>query len=264
MATGFLHNLFLIRFLMFSFLVSVDSIAAQSIDSLKKVVDSVTTVDDYEAETAGGIHFDSISVDDKMKVTPRGMDPDKVAELRKDEDFWYVNTQPEREKVQNRQTPFLNKFITSPWLKTFLWFLVIGGFVAILFWFLASSNIRLFKKKAVGANNPNEEIKYSDINYIDFSSEIGNATNAKNFGLAIRFMYLQTLQTLSQKNMIQYNQHKTNSDYVFELFGTKWYSEFFSLTRTFEYANYGHFHINTTAFDRIQKDFKNFVSSIHS
>lgn len=114
MATASLHNLFLIRFLMFSFLVGVDSIAAQSLDSLKKVVDSVTTVDDYESETTESFDFDSISAQDKMKVAPRGMDTDKVADLRKDEDFWYVNTQPERKKIQNKKTPFLNRFLTSP------------------------------------------------------------------------------------------------------------------------------------------------------
>jgi hypothetical protein len=67
---------------------------------------------------------------------------------------------------------------------------------------------------------------------------------------------------MSEKNIIQYKQDKTNFDYLLQLQPTNYYSSFFQLTRNYEYSWYGLFDISDEAYQLIKKDFEQFESKI--
>ena len=78
----------------------------------------------------------------EIRTVPDSM----VQKLKKDEAYWYVNTTPPRQKLKQAPVEQKNRWYQKQWVSTLLWIIVIITFLAILAWFLASSNIRLFRK----------------------------------------------------------------------------------------------------------------------
>ena len=75
-------------------------------------------------------------------------------------------------------------------------------------------------------------------------------------------MFLHLLKNLSERNIINYKQDKTNFDYLSEVHSTSWYQPFFKVTRNYEYSWYGKFEINENAYRLIQKDFDQFKNQL--
>jgi hypothetical protein len=106
--------------------------------------------------------------------------------------------------------------------------------------------------------NPGEMI--SDPNA--FNSLINEAVAKKDYRLATRYMYLQTLQMLFSRNLLEFAPDKTNDNYTGELINTPYQHEFASLTMNYEYVWYGKFEIDYELFKRLQNNFKQFRHSI--
>jgi hypothetical protein len=200
---------------------------------------------------------------EKQLVPERKLQPQKLEKLRNDDAFWYVNQIREKPKPEKPPTEgWFFKLLRQPWLGPVLWILVIGGFIGILIWFLLSGDVSLFRKapqKKKRTENGEEAENIFDIN---FDEAIANAVKAGDLRMAVRYTYLQLLKELSEKNIIQYTQQRPDSDYVMQLFGRSYYQQFFRITRNFEYAWYGGFHVSSAAFETIRADVNNLKGSI--
>jgi hypothetical protein len=198
--------------------------------------------------------FDSIQ--GIVSIRERSIPDSAVSALKNDEAFWYVNQKPVKEQPRAR-------FWQQEWFNSLMWLLMIGCFVAILVWFLASSNIILFRRKerpiSEEADQPTDGENIFEIN---FPQEITRAVAAKNYNGAIRLYYLQALKLLSNRDLIHYSQDKTNNEYVSQLYSSSYYKDFFRLTRQFEYAWYGQFPVSETMFRVMEDDFKQFTNRI--
>lgn len=208
--------------------------------------------------------FDGAGSEDQQPVAIRSINREKVTELKKDDDFWYINTVPEKPKELVQRVP--RKQEDPVWLRNLLWVLVVGGFVVLIVSFLMSSGVQLFRKAPPVVPKTEEEEEYAAENLfdIDYDSALKRAVAAQNYRLAIRLMYLQTLKELALRNLIQYRQERTNNDYLMQLFQTVYYKDFFRLTRHFEYAWYGQFAVPPDSFDQIRKEFTAFKQRIPS
>ncbi len=204
----------------------------------------------------------------KERTTPSEIDVrripgDELNATKSDDDYWYVNEAPVREK-QKVQPPKKRKTVfNTKWFQTLFWILLIGGFIALLIWFLATSNISLFRKKqkmVPGDENTGDETE--NIFEMNFEKEIQQAVSDENYRLAVRLMYLRTLKDLSNRNLINYTHEKTNSDYLFQLAGSSYYINFFRLTRSFDYTWYGQFLLSKEGFSTVQDDFNNFKQQL--
>lgn len=212
----------------------------------------------YETTTS---HYHFKEVNSANSVDVRTIPKQKVQKLKSDEDYWYANLTPPRKKnepSQKRESVF-----DKGWFNTLFWIIVIGGFLALLIWFLATSNVRLFQKRLKTIDGGNlTEAETENIFEIKFEKEIQKAIDASNFRLAVRLMYLRTLKDLSLRNLINYTHEKTNSDYLFQLAGSPYYKNFFRLTRSFDYTWYGHFSLSQESFSVIQNDFNSFKQQL--
>lgn len=209
--------------------------------------------------------FDVVAPEDQQPVQARPVDRKQVAQMQKDEDFWYINTVPEKAKAPVAQKiPEPRK--DPEWLRNLLWVLVVGGFVVLIVWFLMASGVQLFRKSPPVVARPEEEEEYTTENLfdIDYERALKRATADQNYRLAIRLMYLQTLKELALRNIIQYRQERTNSDYLMQLFTTSYYKDFFRLTRNFEYAWYGQFAVSPALFEQIRNEFATFKQRMPS
>lgn len=181
----------------------------------------------------------------------------ELRKLKEDEDYWYANLAPERKK---KKAGVRNE--GSSVIETLIWFIVVIGFIGVLLWYLASSDIRIFRKTPKVISEGEAEEISEDIFAIDYEKEIATSVTQQNFRLATRLYYLGILKALSDQQLISYTHEKTNSDYLFQLSGTSYYKAFFRLTREFEYTWYGKFPLSPEAFNRVQQDFIDFKNRL--
>jgi Domain of unknown function (DUF4129) len=174
--------------------------------------------------------------------------------LKNDDAFWYANTRFKK-KIEKENA----SRGTPRWVKTLTWMFIVGAFFAALIWYLATSNILIFAKRQKHFGSEKGESQTSeDIFSINYQREIERAIQVEDYRLATRLMFLRLLRNLSNRNLIQYRQGRTNLEYLTQLFSTSYYNDFFRLTRNYEYAWYGRFDVSREAFKTIRGDFENF------
>lgn len=201
-----------------------------------------------------------------LSLVPVGSDSIRVRKIpagdwqamRRDKAFWYADQTFIREKRAAPKPPLS----AHPLFQIILWLIIVGGFAACIIMYLSNNNTSLFRKTRTIADAEMEE-DTQDIFAINFQKEIDKATDAGNYRLAIRLMFLRQLKRLSDRNIIQYTQDKTNFDYLLQLRPTALYPDFFRLARNYEYSWYGQFDIDAEKFAVIRKDFENFDGKLN-
>ncbi len=139
-----------------------------------------------------------------------------------------------------------------------LW-LIAGVAVIVLILQLTGVNLRqVFAPARLPSIRVGDDNLPENIHDIPYENAITQAIGSKNFSLATRLMYLQSLKLLSDKNMITWHENKTNWQYLYELKGEGLQRNFRLITNIFEYVQYGHMPINEDKFMVVQDAFKKF------
>ncbi len=94
-----------------------------------------------------------------------------------------------------------------------------------------------------------------NIHSIDFKSIVKDAIAGKNFRVAIRYYYLWLLKSLSDREIIEWDIEKTNSDYLHEIQDTMLQKDFRFLSYVYEYSWYGEFELTEEDFNKAQNAF---------
>ncbi len=138
-------------------------------------------------------------------------------------------------------------------VKAFFWMIAIVFICFIVYKLLITDSFfkRNLREHITAVQHPDQTIITSS----GYDHFITDAVTGKNYPLAIRYLYLQTLQELSAKRLINFSPNKTNYEYLKELSGKAHQNQFASLTLNYEYAWYGNFNISEDMFFRIQKEF---------
>jgi hypothetical protein len=185
--------------------------------------------------------------------------PDTVSSsLRKDEDFWYADVTVKKTITKPGEN---QKLTDQSWFQSLLWVIIIGGFGVFVMLYLSNSNIGLFRKKNMLLREGDDFTGTEDIFAINYQKEIDRAAGSSNYRLAIRLMFLRLLKNLSEKNIIQYKPDRTNLDYLHQLSSTRYYHDFFRITRNYEYSWYGQFQVTEETYKIIKTDMERFDPS---
>jgi hypothetical protein len=155
----------------------------------------------------------------------------------------------------------IERFFGSPAGSIAFHWIIIPLAVAVIVFFIIKltgmTDGRLFGKK-----NRREGLDYTtmneDIHAIDFNNAIQQAVDEKNFRLAVRLLYLQSLKILTDQGKINWQINKTNLTYWQELGGMPYQEEFFELTRLFEYNWYGNRMATEPEFAGLRQSFNSF------
>lgn len=217
--------------------------------------------DDEETDDQG-VYFKDKDQYDSLLVTQRNVPDSAKKAMQKDDAFWYANAEIEKVKEEKANNKKYIPLGQQTWVKTLFWIIIIGVFAAVIMWFLAESNIGLFRKKNKIVKAEEEEFATEDIFSINYQKEIDKAAAQANYRLAVRLMFLRLLKNMSEKNVINYKQDKTNFDYLLQLHSTNYYKDFFRITRNYEYTWYGQFEINEEAYKIIRNDFDLFEKNL--
>jgi hypothetical protein len=99
-------------------------------------------------------------------------------------------------------------------------------------------------------------------NFSSWDQALEEAMNAGDYRQAVRVLYLQTIQQLQQKKLIQYQPEFTNVDFKKQLSGTNYHQAFTILTQYFDYIWYGNTMIDRQIFSFIEMRYRKFQSDI--
>ena len=127
----------------------------------------------------------------------------------------------------------------------------IAVILSILF-FLYKKRPELFLREKKNAPLP-YNIEEENIHGIDFNTEIFMALDSGDYRLAIRLLYLQTLRFLSDGKLIEWQIHKTPTEYLYEIKNKEMKPLFFELTNRFLQVRYGNYKASNELYETMHE-----------
>ena len=186
-------------------------------------------------------------------------DVHKIAEYQADKDYNY-NSQLEVpdysiwDMIRNWFNRLMMEVFNGRYSEKYTVPILIGIFVliiAVIVYFIYLKRPELFMRtKRTGTLH--YDIEEENIHKIDFDTEISRALVVKDYRYAIRLVYLQTLRFLSEHKLIDWQIHKTPTEYRYELQNAAMKPYFNELTNEFLKVRYGNYDTSAALFEKIQ------------
>jgi hypothetical protein len=165
-----------------------------------------------------------------------------------------ANNRTRRPSANISRGNYSNNFFNSLPVKIFFWSLAII-FIAIVLYKLFLTGGLFEKRMDQYKKEPVKEEPKELSDYAAYNKYIGEAESKNDFNLATRYLYLQLLKKLSDKELILFTPEKTNNVYVTEVSGWNYQYEFSELTRNYEYVWYGKFAISISYYRQLKENF---------
>lgn len=205
---------------------------------------------------------------DRAPVHVRYPAPSHLRDLQTDHDYQYANDAPPPENPVARFFNWLYRkfanFLASNAYQNVWQYVILATIAGFVIYLLMKAEVLafLFPKKAQSDGLDYENLA-ENIHEINFDAAVDEAVNERNFRLAVRLLYLQTLKRLTDAGRIDYKPDKTNRQYVYELINSPIQADFEQLTRQFEFVWYGDFPINDNRFQQIRQQFRAFSQLVY-
>ena len=193
---------------------------------------------------------------------------EKIKKYLSDKDFNYKSEAPLTDGVIDRIWLWLSEHFFAPVFNTavtswsFLSYTLLALVAVLLIYFLRSGEVNRLFYKAEDVSKPFNGFVEEDIHGLDFDALIAAALANGQYRLIVRYLYLQILRALSEKNLISWQQNKTNFDYLNELKNPDFNQLFRETTHLFNCVWYGDFTLTEKKFVAIKDAFDRFKNQI--
>jgi len=97
----------------------------------------------------------------------------------------------------------------------------------------------------------------------NFNDLIQKAKDTNDYRLAIRYYYLKVLKALTQNEIIEWDNEKTNYDYYNEIKNDDLKEQFQYISYVYDYTWYGEFNLDKDSFDTAETKFKQLINEIN-
>lgn len=118
-----------------------------------------------------------------------------------------------------------------------------------------------------GKNSDRRLINYDEIernlHLVDFETLIKQSIQSGEKRLTIRYYYLWLLKKMSERQIIEWDVEKTNSDYLYEIKSETFKNEFSYLSYLYNYIWYGEFELDEATFEKARKAFEKSIQSVY-
>ncbi|MDR1222827.1 MAG: DUF4129 domain-containing protein [Tannerella sp.] len=199
------------------------------------------------AQTGMTFHTDSISYD-AQKIADYQADShfDYNSQLNMTEYTWFEMLSRWFNRLLNFifSGRFEEKYTTPVMIALFL----IALFIILFFLYRKRPELFMRSKKTPPLAYAVEE---ENIHEIDFGKEISTALDSGNYRLAIRLIYLHTLRILSDNKLIDWQIHKTPTEYLYEIKNRDVKPPFRELTRHFLQIRYGNYRASIELYETV-------------
>jgi Domain of unknown function (DUF4129) len=248
--------------------VVTDTAFMNPIDSIQ-LTDSIHYYDDgsYDTDDDEEEHADLLN--DSANVDLRKIDSAVIQDLKNDPDMNFDTDSPAVSSVWDRFQAWLRSLFNSlfswgeytDWGQffTFLFIIILLSFVMLKL--LRVDALKMFYG-APKTHTAQYAVLDENIHEMNFEKLIQDALQKKEFRLAIRLTFLQSLKMLADHHHIYWEPGKTNHDYLRELKTTTLKSGFAQLNYYFEYAWYGNFKISQDTFNHVSDLFNKWKVNI--
>lgn len=213
---------------------------------------------------------------DTSFIQVRYFNTSKIEKYLSDEDFIYEKIKDEPgildrfwDWISNGVKNFLRSFLDDiePTVGILKIILEVIPYVILLLglYFLVKYFINVSSSSIVSDYNDNLVALQKDQELLqreDLDKLLRESIQQENYRFATRFLYLISLKKLRQFKIIDWEQQKTNADYLQELGNKNFRSEFERITKLYDFVWYGKFEINEKDFTEAQNDFKNLNQKI--
>ncbi len=214
----------------------------------------------------------SKSVVESPPVDVRIPAKDKIEEFKKDSRFDYAKNNQQGAQISwwdrlwYNISEFIGNLLGSVADSGALSFVVITICILMVCFLLlkllgVDYRTVLGKKKI---DTPEIDIYTENVHDMNFDALISNALQNRDYRLAIRFLYLKNLKSLSDKEIITWNANKTNYSYQYEIRNNNLRNKFLETTLIFDYVWYGEFPVEEIRFSDISSrlnDFSNMIAN---
>ncbi|MCL1943434.1 MAG: DUF4129 domain-containing protein [Candidatus Azobacteroides sp.] len=220
---------------------------------------------------AGNAQRDSLSIsehrDAGVSVVVRRPDQKSIDAFNHDDDFQYEEEKAASPGFFTRLIHWiLQKILGKPYIDDspfgFDWDYVIipAAILIIIFAIVKLTGIKV--TGIFGRKSKKVDLTYlvddEDVRASEFDELLAKALGDKNYRLAVRYLYLGTLQQLDELKLIVWNPNKTNHSYIAELTDQSLKSSFREKVSLFELVWYGEYQIKESEFEQIRQTFAAF------
>lgn len=239
---------------------------AQDADSIVSTTDSSYTYDDGYNDDA---QPDSTAPPDSTIVESRNFDDKLLDDLKSDPSLRYKEPPTVAESIWDRFILWIGQLleaifegaVTTNWGRVFAWVIGIVVLVVVIMMILKVNAFKVFYSGEGGGNFAHTVLD-ENIHEMDFEKLIQEAMAKNDFRTGVRLVFLYSLKMLSDKNLIHWDQGKTNHDYLNELSAAELKTGFNELNYYFEYAWYGNFMISREMFAHVQGIFNEWKAKL--
>ena len=226
--------------------------------------DSVTTPDPAFTYSDDEFQEDSqtYASPDSSRISARAFDENTLKRLKSDDELQYKEAPTIAESLFDRFMKLLSQFldsllqgaVTTNWGRVISYLIGVGLLVVLIMMLLKVNAFKVFYG-GKGASSMPYHVLDENIHEMNFDALIQEAIASSEYRKATRLVFLNALKILADKNFIQWEQGKTNQDYLSEVTIADLKPGFNELNYYFEYAWYGNFNINHEKFLKVQRVF---------
>jgi hypothetical protein len=185
--------------------------------------------------------------------------PEKVlSKLKSDKDLQYDKKEAPKNRNEWPMKVMMAIIAFLYQIRLLIVILLIAGLVLLIIYFMRQQGFRFSGKN--GDEMP--DVEEIDTGVSGYEKQVQEAIAGGQFRQAVRFLHLQTLRLMADRELIVLSKDKTNADYLRVLLKTPWYQPFARLTRDYEYIWYGHVNVNAEQFGRIHGQFRQFITEL--
>ena len=228
--------------------------------------------DNISGEDAVANNFQTINVDTNLTRNQLFITKDNARTLKNEKQLAYAQKLDSLLRdLQKKQAAnltsttnrfsFLVSFFSAPLTQIIFWLLAAFLVVFIIVKLFFAEGFFLRQSATARVKTLQEEEKNDPVS-VDYNRLLNTAISIKDYRLATRYLYLQSLQKLMIAGAISYSLDKTNYQYLIEISNQPYRQEFSLLTLHYEYAWYGDFLMDEAGFTTLQKKFTSFNKQV--
>jgi hypothetical protein len=231
--------------------------------------DSAATEEEYLYEEEADEDVDLVALPDSIPVSTRGFSQEQLEKLKSDPELQYEEVPTIAESLWDRFWMWVGQLLKSFFdnatgvniSKILLYVIGIALLVVLIMMLLKVDAFKIFYS-GQGAVPVRYNVIEENIHEMDFEALIQQAIEQKDHRRGVRLFFLYALKLLSDKHLIDWQQGKTNHDYVAELNAVELKKGLNELSIYFDYAWYGNFTVSAETFQKIQGIFTEWKANV--
>jgi len=179
-------------------------------------------------------------------------------------DYIEKEEKKKKEKEKKKKKESDSSSIDWKWLnsvlKGLLFIIGIGALSFLIYQIIIRT--QFLQNKKVEKREVTLEYLEQNLPMAEIKSHLQLALENGDYRLALRLQYLSIIKALSENELIEWDEHKTNGDYLRELRSTDFFKSFRAITNSFEVFWYGDEVVSKNQYEQLAPKYDGFLNNL--